>query len=146
MKFQRTSELNRPRPKQGEQYGDLKLDDDGYLWVRTVRKWRLEKNLLVSGEHRLIDVAVEPAYSQGDNGDMAVDIAGHCWHKAEGRWEYGGCLVDYPVLRSMEVDNLSVRANFSVPIVSGKIPVYDGLGKLYGHIAVERLVDEGESD
>ena len=148
-KFQRIHDPARPKRVAGEWTDQIKLDNAGVLWKRQPEGWMSQGSLFGPGGKTVFDVAwTGPVRSQGESGDIAVASTSYWWCREGAGWVGKGYLVeDFPPLESLEIKDLNVRGNFSVPIVSGRIPVYDGLGKLYGHIPVERLVvDEEESE
>ena len=115
---------------------DAALDDGGFVW-RFLRGigWRIERRLLNTATHRLIDTPGAPTIRNGKDGDAAVNPDGWCFTKAGGQWNGDGCLVVGDP-KDATVGNLRVDGNFSVPVIDGRIPVYNRQGALIGEIAV----------
>ena len=141
-KFQRMHKSERPKKVAGEFTGQVRLDNSAVLWKRESKSWISKGSLFGPGGEKVWDVPFTgPIWSQGKSGDIAVASTSYWWCREGSGWIGKGYLADFPPMESIEVKDLNVRGNFSVPIVSGKIPVYDALGNLYGHIPIELIAD-----
>ena len=115
---------------------DAALDDAGFLW-RYLRGigWRLERRLVDTATHKLVDTPGIPTIHEGQDGAVAVNPTGGCYAKEAGQWRDEGSLV-VPDPQDVTVGNLRVDGNFSVPVIGGRIPVYSKGGALIGEIEV----------
>ena len=78
-----------------------------------------------------------PLHSQGDPGDAALCPDGRCWKKNAGEdWIFQGYMVA-PELEDLTVNRFRVDSNLSLPMVSGKIPLYSRQGVLIGNLTWE---------
>ena len=119
--------------------GDQALDDQGYLWVRGVTSWSINKRI-ITPKGKLLDVQAEPTLHQGADEDVAVSPKGTCWVKQAGAWRYEDELGDV-CERLVKTDSLIVLGNLSLPIVDGKIPLYHPVrtNQIVGYLKVEPI-------
>ena len=115
---------------------DAALDDAGYLW-RFLRGigWRIERRLVDTAIHKLVDTPGIPTIHEGQDGAVAVNPAGGCFAKEAGQWRTEDSLV-VPDPQDTTVRDLRVDGNFSVPVINGRIPVYNRQGALICEIEV----------
>ena len=121
--------------------GDHSLDDQGYLWWYDSTTWQILRRI-TKKQGKLIDVQGEPTLHQGENDDVAVTPRGKCWLKQAEAWQYEedlgeGC---ESVTRT---ETLVVLGNLSLPIVNGRIPLFDSIipDKVVGCLVVMPLED-----
>ena len=118
---------------------DRALDSEGYLWWRGGAAWRIERRIIEGGA-KLLDVQGEPTLHQGADGDVAVAPRGKCWFKKAGAWQYEDDLGE-ACERLVKTDSLIVLGNLSLPIVDGRIPLFDPYipNKIVGYLKVEPI-------
>ena len=118
---------------------DRALDDQGYLWLRGGTSWSIDRRI-ITPKGKLIDVQGEPTLHQGADNDVAVSPRGKCWIKKAGAWEYEDDLGE-ACERIVKTDSLIVLGNLSLPIVDGRIPLFDPYipNKIVGYLKVEPI-------
>ena len=116
---------------------DRALDDDGYLWWRSTTSWSIQSRITTG---KLIDVQGEPTLHQGADDDIAVSPRGKCWVKKAGAWCFEDDLGD-ETERIVKTDSLVVLGNLSLPIVDGRIPIFDPYipNKITGYLEVKPI-------
>ena len=115
--------------------GDIRVSTPGYIYCKNAENIWCCSGLMQKVGGKLFDVQGEPLWNSGQNGDVSITLSGLWWRKESGEWLFCGQLGVREV-NDIEANNLRVHGNFSVPIVKGRVPLYDANGDLFGYFKV----------
>lgn len=113
--------------------GDACVDRWGWRRTKLRGRWHVTGKLPAEGGHMLFHSGEQPRHVDGRNGDFSVSPDGEGWKKRADKWEYSGWIAPQPV-KDVRVSGLRVDGNVSLPLVNGKIPVFDGNGVYVGYL------------
>ena len=117
---------------------ELIVSDTGFCW-RKLGEQYIGEGFLQDPGRKLIDVSGLPLHSQGDPGDAALCPDGRCWKKNDAEeWIFQGYVGDTEI-EDLIVNGFRVDGNLSLPMVSGKIPIYNRQGVRIGNLTWEPI-------
>ena len=136
MSFKRIPHSALPNDRDGLP-GDIRVSTPGYIYLKGADSVWCCPGLMQKEGGKLFDVQGEPLWDSGEDGDISITLSGRWWRKESGEWIYCGELGSSDVEPlDLETNNLRVNGNFSPPIISGRVPIYDGNGDLFGYLKV----------
>ena len=137
MRFKRTTHLTPPAAA-GVDDPELIVSDSGFCW-RKLGEQYVGEGFLQDPGCRLIDVSGPPLHSQGNPGDAALCPDDRFWKKNDGGdWIFQGYVVA-PEIEDLTVNGFRVDGNLSLPLVAGKIPLYNRQGTRIGNLIWEPI-------
>ena len=137
MRLKRIAHSNIPIPARIDD-PELIVSSTGFCWGKLGEQY-VGEGFLQDPGGKLIDVSGLPLHSQGDPGDAALCPDGCWWKKNDGGdWIFQG-YVGAPELEDLMVDGFRVDGNLSLPMVAGKIPLYNRRGILIGNLTWEPI-------
>ena len=136
MSFKRIPHSVSPDDSDGSP-GDVQVSTLGYIYLKGADNVWCCPGLMQKEGGKLFDVQGEPLWDSGEDGDISITLSGRWWRKEAGEWIYGGKQGSYGEEPSdLETNNLRVNGNFSLPIISGRVPIYDANGDRFGYLKV----------
>ena len=115
--------------------GDVRVSTPGYIYCKNVDNVWCCSGLMQKAGGKLYDVQGEPLWNSGQDGDISITLSGRWWRKEAGEWIYCGRLGSAES-SDLDVNNLRVHGNFSVPIIKGQVPIYDANGDRFGYFKI----------
>ena len=115
--------------------GDVRVSTPGYIYCKNSNNVWCCSGLMQRVGGKLYDIQGEPLWDSGQDGDVSITLSGHWWRKEAGEWIYCGRLGSEEPL-DLEINSLRVNGNFSLPIIKGRIPIYDANGDLFGYLKI----------
>ena len=141
--FSLVSSEKRPQVFEGRNE-EYRLTPAGLLWCKHQGIWSCNKRLIDIPGAKIHIVSDVPPYNQGKFGDIAVDLETTKWWKCDEHilWHFQGrivnnlepCLLESPTFQNLRVDGC-----LSLPIVDGKLLLFDSKGQLKWRIAAEEI-------
>lgn len=123
---------------------EVQVSDAGYCWRKLGQRY-IGEGFLQRPGGKLIDVSGFPLHTQGSPGDAALCPDSRCWIKNDaGEWIFEDFMIA-PEIEDLLVNGFRVDGNLSLPMVDGKIPIYDRRGIRIGNLTWDP-VNEDESE